>query len=161
MHRIAAVERHRLDEMDQDARPFDVAQELVTQADAAVGAFDQAGQVGQDEDAFAAGVDDAEVGVLGRERIVGDLRLGLRQPAEQRRLAGVGQADQAGVGDDLQFQDEPAFLAGRRPARYWRGARLVEVAKALLPRPPRPPLATTTSSPASVRSRRTLPRSRS
>ena len=42
-----------------------------------------------------------------------------------------------------------------------RGARLVEVAKALLPRPPRPPRATLTSSPGRVRSRRTLPRSRS
>src|SRR5262249_3344268 len=46
---------------------------------------------------------------------------------------------------------------------FWncRGARLVAVAKALLPRPPRPPAATTTCSPGRPRSRRTLPRSRS
>ena len=47
------------------------------------------------------------------------------------------------------------------PGCVSRGARLIDVAKALLPRPPRPPLATITSWPASVRSRSTLPRSRS
>ena len=34
--RVAAVGGHRLDEVDQHARPLDVAQELVTEADAAV-----------------------------------------------------------------------------------------------------------------------------
>ena len=111
MDRVAAIERQRLNEVDEHARAFDMAQELVPQADAAVGAFDQAGQVGDDEDAFAARMDDAEVRMLGRERIVGDFGMRLRQPAQQRRFARVGQADQAGVGDDFQFEDEPAFLA--------------------------------------------------
>ena len=75
MQRVAAVGGQRLDEVDQHARPLDVAQELVPQADAAVRPFDQPGQVGEDEDAFAADVTDAEVGMLGRERIVGDLRV--------------------------------------------------------------------------------------
>ena len=35
-HRIAAVRRQRLDQVDEHARPLDVAQELVPQADAAV-----------------------------------------------------------------------------------------------------------------------------
>ena len=122
LQRVAAVGGQRLDQVDQDAGPLDVAQELVAQADAAVGALDQAGQVGQDEGPLAADGDQAEVGVLGGERIVGDLRLGLRQPAEQGGLAGVGQADQAGVGDDLQFQDDPAFLAGGAGLGLARGA---------------------------------------
>ena len=52
--RIAAVGGQRLDQVDQDARPLDVAEELVAQADAGVGPFDQAGQVGQDEARVAA-----------------------------------------------------------------------------------------------------------
>ena len=79
-------------------------------------------------------VDHAEVRVLGRERIIGDLRRGPRQPAEQRRLARIRQADQADVGDHLQFEDDPAFLArlaglafaGRAVGRG--GERLVAVA---------------------------------
>src|SRR5262245_13294680 len=47
------------------------------------------------------------------------------------------------------------------PGSYSRGARLVEVAKYLLPRPPRPPWATVTCLPISVKSLRTCPRSRS
>src|SRR5206468_2053377 len=49
---------------------------------------------------------------LGRERVIGDLRRGPRQPAQERRFAGVGQTDQAHVGDHLQLQDDPALLAG-------------------------------------------------
>ena len=60
----------------------------------------------------------------------------LRQPAQQRGLAGVGQPDQAGVGDDLQFQHDPAFLAWRAGLRLARravgrgGERLVAAAAA-------------------------------
>ena len=99
--------------------------------------------------------------MLGRERIVGDLRMRLRQPAQQRRFARVGQPDQAGVGDHLQFEDQPAFLAriarlGLRAAcGWWRWRNICCRARR------GPPLPTTTSCPASVRSRRTLPRSRS
>ena len=77
------------------------------------------------------------------EGIVGDLRLGRRDGREEGRLAGIGQADEAGIGDQLQAQDQPAllaFLAGL--AR--RGARLVEVVKWALPKPPLPPLASRT-----------------
>src|SRR5262249_10584626 len=78
----------------------------------------------------------AEVGVLGGERVVGDLGVGARQPAEQGGLAGVGQPDQPGVGDDLQLQGDPAFLAGgarlelARRAVGGRGERLVAAAAA-------------------------------
>ena len=54
LQRVAAVGGQRLDQVDQHARPLDVAQELVAQADAAVRPLDQAGQVGQDEGALAA-----------------------------------------------------------------------------------------------------------
>ena len=48
------------------------------------------------------------------ERVVGHLRLGAGQASQQRRLAGVGKPDQAGVGEQPQPQLEPALLA-RQP----------------------------------------------
>ena len=56
--------------------------------------------------------DGAEVRVLGRERVVGDLGLRAADPRQQGRLAGVRQADQADVGDDLQLQVDRPLLAG-------------------------------------------------
>ena len=85
-------------------------------------------------------VDRAEHRLERRERVVGDLRLRARQPGEQRRLAGVREAHEPGVGEQLQVQLEPALLA--RQATLGEPRRLaVEVAKRLLPRPPAPPRA--------------------
>ena len=160
LDRVGAVGRHRLDQVDEQAGPLDVAEELVAQAVALVGPLDQAGDVGHDERVLGVDDDRPEVGVLGRERIVGDLGMGPGDPREQGRLARVGQADQADVGDDLQLQDDPPLLAGT-PFSSCRGARLVDDLKWVLPCPPRPPWATTTASPGAFRSRRTWPRSRS
>ena len=46
------------------------------------------------------------------EGIVGDLRLGRADGGEKRRLAGIGQADEAGVGDQLEPQADGALFAG-------------------------------------------------
>ncbi len=108
--------------MDQHAGALDVAEELVAQPDAAVGPLDEAGQVRQHEGALAADRHQAEIGVLGGEGIIGDLRLGVRQAAEQGGLAGIGQADQPRVGDDLQLQHNPALLAGGAGLHLARGA---------------------------------------
>ena len=65
---------------------------------------------------------DAEVRLERRERVVGDLRLGRRDDADQRALADVREADEGDVGHQLQLELEPALLAvlallgeGRRP----------------------------------------------
>ena len=144
LQRIAAVGWQRLDEMDQHARPLDVAQELVAKADAAGCAPSiRPGKSARTKARSPPIGNDAEIGMLGGERIIADFRLSARQPAQQRGLAGVGQADQAGVGDDLQLQDDPALLAGRAGLRLARRP-VGRVAKARLPRPPRPPWAMTT-----------------
>ena len=57
------------------------------------------------------------------ERIVGDLRPRGRHGGEEGRLAGVGQADQPGIGDQLQPQPDPALLA--RPALVGAARRAV------------------------------------
>ena len=73
-------------------------------------AFDQAGNVGQHEVALV-DADDAEIGMERGEGIVGDLRLGGRDGGEEGRLAGIGQADEAGIGDQLQPQPDPLSCA--------------------------------------------------
>src|SRR6185437_10776918 len=61
-----------------------------------------------------------EIGMEGGEGIVGDLRLGSRHGGEESGFARVGEADEAGVGDQLQPQPYPflgALLAGIGVAR--------------------------------------------
>ncbi len=60
-HRIAAIGRHRLDQMHENAGPLDVPQEFVPQADAGMRPFDQAGQIGHDERAVAVDIDHAQI----------------------------------------------------------------------------------------------------
>ena len=73
-------------------------------------AFDEAGNVGDNE--FAR-IDpgDAEIGMERGEGIVGDLRLRSRHGGKERRLSGVRQADEAGIGDQLEAQPYPRLLA--------------------------------------------------
>ena len=56
--------------------------------------------------------DHAEVRLEGGEGIIGDLGPGGGDARDQRGLAGVGIADQAHVGQQLQFQAIAALLAG-------------------------------------------------
>ena len=108
-----------VDQMQDRAAALDMAEEAVAEAVALVRAFDQAGNVGEHEIAVV-DLHHAEAGMQRRERIIGDLRLGGGDGGEQRRFAGVGQADEADVGDQLQPQHDGAL--DPRPGRDWRGA---------------------------------------
>ncbi len=98
------------DEVNEQPAALDVGEELVTEPDPLGGALDQAGDVGEHELALAV-VDRPQDRLEGRERVVGDLRRRAGEAREQRRLAGVRQPDQAGVGEQLQPQLDPARLA--------------------------------------------------
>src|SRR5258705_353429 len=74
------------------------------------GAFDQARNIGQHEFA-AVDLDHAELRRQRGERIVGDLGSCCAGRGQKRRLAGVRQADQACIGDQLEAQPDPALLA--------------------------------------------------
>ncbi|MGY3645783.1 hypothetical protein ACVWW2_001074 [Bradyrhizobium sp. LM4.3] len=74
-------------------------------------AFDQTGDVRQHEFATV-GIHDAELRMQRGEGIVGDLRLGRADLGEEGRFAGIGQADEAGIRDQLQPQPDPALFAG-------------------------------------------------
>ena len=107
----------------EQARALGVAQELVAEAAALAGAGDEAGQIGDDERAVAVDAHDAERGRQRGERVVADLGLGRRHARDQRRLAGVGKADHADVGEQLQLEMEPALGPG--PAEVGAARRLV------------------------------------
>ena len=87
-----------------------MAEEAVAEAGALMGALDQAGNVGEHELGLVA-AHHAELGMQGGEGIVGDLRPRRRGRRQQGRFAGIGQTHQPGIGDQLQPQPQPAFLA--------------------------------------------------
>ena len=60
--------------------------------------------------------------MLGRERVRAISGVARDRRRQQRGLAGVGEADQPGVGDDLQFQRDPALLAVVARLELSRGA---------------------------------------
>ena len=78
-------------------------------------ALDEAGHVGHDEGldiGLLADGDDAQVGFESSEGVVGDLGLGCGDARNQRGFAGVGVADQADVGQQLEFKAIEALFAG-------------------------------------------------
>src|SRR3954470_12396977 len=91
-------------------RTFDMAQELVAETATFAGPLDQPGDVG-DHELDVVEADDAEVGFEGRERVVGDLRLGRRDAGYERALAGVGESDDGDVSHQLQLEVVPVLLA--------------------------------------------------
>ena len=56
--------------------------------------------------------DHAELRMEGGEGIIADLGLGVGDGVEEGGLARIGQADEAGIGDQLQAQPDPHLLAG-------------------------------------------------
>ena len=98
--------------MQEQARALEVREELVAEADALARALDQSRHVGDDELAAVGRLDGAEHRRERRERIVGDLRPRVRDAREQRRLAGVRQPDERGVGEQLQPQLDLPLLPG-------------------------------------------------
>ena len=100
-----------VDEMQEHAAAFDMAEKTVAEPDTLMCALDQAGNVGQHELAAVA-VDDAELRMQRREGIVGDLRLGRAHRREKGRFARVGQPDNAGIGNQLEAQPDGELLAG-------------------------------------------------
>ena len=106
---VRAVQRGEVEDVDEQARPLDVGEEVVAEPGAGARALDQPRDVGEDELAVV-GLERAEDGLERRERVRGDLRLRARQPREQRRLAGVGQPDEPHVGEQLEVQLDRALL---------------------------------------------------
>ena len=112
VRRVGAVERREVEHVDEHPAALDVGQEVVAETGALRGALDQPGDVGDDQLAVV-GLDGAEDRLERRERVVGDLRLGAGEAGDERGLAGVGHADQADVGEELEPQLDGPLLPGQ------------------------------------------------
>ena len=143
-HRVRPVQRRQVEHVDEEPRALDVRQEVVPQPGAVAGAHDQARDVGEDELAVTR-VKRAQHRRERGERVVGHLGLGPRQRRQQRRLAGVGHADQPDVGQQLEPQLDPppprrtgrARRSAAPGVSTWRSACcLVRLAAARHHRPP-------------------------
>jgi hypothetical protein len=88
---------------------------------AEVGVLDDAGDVG-DREALVVPLDHPEVGRQRGEGVRGHLGAGVGERGEQARLAGVGVADQADVGDRAQLEPQPPLLPRRAVLGEARGA---------------------------------------
>ena len=119
---LAGILAGAVDQMQQHVATLGVAEETVAQAGALMRALDQPGQIGEHEFALV-DAHDAELRVQRGERIAGDLRLGGADRGQEGGLAGIGQADDAGVGD--QFEAQPDDALDRRLARIGVARRAV------------------------------------
>ena len=106
------VVRGDVDHVQKQTRALEMREELVPEPDALARALDQPRHVGDGQLAPVGRLDRAEHRLQRRERVVGDFRLRVRDPAEQRGLAGVRQADERRVGEQLQPELEVGLLAG-------------------------------------------------
>ena len=117
-HRIAGAVNQRQD----GGAAFGMTQKAVAQTDTFMRAFDKTGKIGQHEIGLVH-FHHAQLRFQGGEGIVGDLGPRRRHARQESGLAGIGHADQAGIGDQLQLEDEDAFF--RRLPRQREVRRLV------------------------------------
>jgi hypothetical protein len=109
--RVAArVQGGAVENVQQGGAAFDVAEELQAEALALAGAFDESGDVG-DGVPHLTGVDDTEVGVQGREGVVGDLGPGGGDGRDQAGLARRRVTDECDIRHGLELEEHVAFVA--------------------------------------------------
>src|SRR5579884_14296 len=98
--------------MNQQPGSLDMGQKVVAQTGAGARAFDQPRDI-RDHDLAIVALERAKHGLEGGERVVGDLRVSSREPSQQRRLAGVRQAHESDVGEQLELERQPALVSGQ------------------------------------------------
>jgi hypothetical protein len=103
--RLPGRARGTVQHMNQHRAALYVAQEVQAQAPAPARPRDEARHVSYHELGLA-GLDHAQVRGERGEGVVADLGPGGRHGSDQRRLARVGVADEAGVGHGLQLEHE-------------------------------------------------------
>src|SRR5436305_832148 len=104
------VPRGGIDDMDQHSGSVHVAEEFQPQPGPGMGALDQPGKVRHDERRILRQLDDAQHRLQGGEGIIANLGPGGAGGRQERRLTGIGKADEAGIRDQLQLQPQPARL---------------------------------------------------
>ena len=123
---IAGSGAAAVDEMSEEARALDVAEEANAKAGAFMGALDEAGEVCDDEAAADAGAravggDDAEVGLKSGEGIVRDFGARGGDAGDESGLARIRQANEADISEEPELEADVALLAGVAIFKLARG----------------------------------------
>ena len=98
------------DEMQQRARALHMAQKFDAQTFSRRCALDDAGNVRENQFVIH-----AQPRLQGGKRVIGDFLLGAGQLVDETGFSGVGKADKADIGDELELQPHVPSLS-RRPA---------------------------------------------
>src|ERR1041384_5092186 len=89
-------------------RTFDMLEEFNAEAFSLVGALDETRHIRHDEALVFGVTHQTEVRDEGRERVIGDLRLGGGDSGYERRLARIRKAHKPHIGEELQLEpDQP------------------------------------------------------
>jgi hypothetical protein len=104
--------RRQVDDVQQQAGACEVLEEADAQAGAFGRAIDQPGMSAMTKLWSWPTRTTPRCGSEGGERVIGDLRTRRRDGAQEGALAGVGQAEQADIGEQAQFEPQFALLAG-------------------------------------------------
>ena len=100
---ITTAHTGHVDQVKQHTSAFDMLQELNSEAMAKMSAFNEAGNIRNDERSIGVHRNDAEMGFERRKRIVRDFWTGGRDARDQCRFPDVRIADQPHVREQLQF----------------------------------------------------------
>ena len=73
---VSSLRAGGIDDEEEHGAAFDMAEKVVAETLAGVGAFDESGDIGDGEAVFLGGADDADGGVEGGEGVGGDLGYG-------------------------------------------------------------------------------------
>ena len=139
-HGIAVRGIAGIDEMRNQARAFDMLQKASAEPGAFMGAFDKAGEIGDDEssaDAFAGsavGRNHAQMRLKSGEGIIRDFGMRGGNARNQRGFAGIREAHQADVGKQLELEAQMMLFA--RLALFGLARRLVPGLREVLVAPP-------------------------
>ena len=111
LDRMAALASGDVEDKKQDAAACNVAEKIVAEADVAMCALDQSGNVGDRSAAISVKLDHADDRVQRRKRIGRDFRMRRRNFPEQRRFARIRITNQRGVRHRAQFEKKMTLLA--------------------------------------------------
>ena len=112
LDRIAPGRSGHIDQVDEYLGALHVPEEAIAKAVTLVSALDQAGDIGNHEAAIITETDDAQVRRERGEGVISNLGARRRDSRDQRRLSRVGKADEANVGEQLQFKAKELLFPG-------------------------------------------------
>ena len=116
------VRLRRVEHVHENLRALEVSEELVAEAGAVGRSLDEPWHVCDGELPLLRSVDHPEDRLEGRERVVGDLRLRVRDPPQERGLAGIREARERCIHHELEPELDLELLA--REARLGESRRL-------------------------------------